>query len=101
MTVPGLLSVGVPRYIVLLAMGKGGSVPFRYGVLLLGRYARIFAPRNVFCHVKIVPLVESCNRPLFCYVIDCLSLKSKKGHRSQHVRKLLRSIQPSKTLSWR
>ena len=39
---------------------------------------------------------------------DCLSLKSKRafknaesGHRSQHIRKLLRSIQPSKTLSWR
>ena len=39
---------------------------------------------------------------------DCLSLKSKKAfknaesdHRSQHVRKLLSSIQPSKTLSWR
>ena len=53
-----------------------GSVPFRYGVLLLGRYAIIFAPRNVFRHVKIVPLVGSCKRPLFCYVMLCYAILS-------------------------
>ena len=65
---PGLLNVWVPRYIMLLAME---SVPLRDGVLLLGHYVRIFALRNVFRHVKTVPLIESCIRPLFCYVMLC------------------------------
>ena len=51
---PGLLNVWVPRYIVLRAMG---SVPLRDGVLLLGRYVRTFALRNVFRRVKNVPLI--------------------------------------------
>ena len=54
-----------------------GSVPFRYGVLLLGRYARIFALRNVFRHVT--PLSHNVGHFLVRYQGEEMSLRGPQN----------------------